>query len=64
MLTEGAVTTETGNLFQYFTSLSEKADPLVGVPSKATTSGEGGIQVRINIQETREYLERGDQIDP
>ncbi len=27
MLTEGAVTTEAGSLFQYFTTLAEKADP-------------------------------------
>ncbi len=28
-LTEGAVTTEAGSLFQYFTALTEKADPLL-----------------------------------
>ncbi len=49
-LEEGAVTTEAGSLFQYFTTLTEKADPflsavvrtleyLVGVPSKAASSG-------------------------
>ncbi len=27
--TEGAVTTEAGSLFQYFTTLTEKADPLL-----------------------------------
>ncbi len=27
--TEGAVTTEAGSLFQYFTTLPEKADPLL-----------------------------------
>ncbi len=29
MLTEGAITTEAGNVFQYFTTLTEKADPLL-----------------------------------
>ncbi len=29
MLTEGAVTTEAGILFQYFTTLTENADPLL-----------------------------------
>ncbi len=28
-LTEGAVTTEAGSLFQYFTTLTENADPLL-----------------------------------
>ncbi len=28
-LTEGAVTTEAGSLFQYFTNLTENADPLL-----------------------------------
>ncbi len=28
-LTEGAVTAETGSLFQHFTALTEKADPLL-----------------------------------
>ncbi len=28
-LTEGAVTTEAGSLFQYFTTLIENADPLL-----------------------------------
>ncbi len=28
-LTEGAVTTEAGNLFHYFTSFTESADPLL-----------------------------------
>ncbi len=28
-LTEGVVTTETGSLFQYFTSLTENADPFL-----------------------------------
>ncbi len=28
-LTEGAVTTEAGSLFQYFTTLTESADPLL-----------------------------------
>ncbi len=28
ILTEGAVTTEAGSLFQYFTTLTEKADPI------------------------------------
>ncbi len=28
-LTEGTVTTEAGSLFQYFTTLTEKADPLL-----------------------------------
>ncbi len=29
ILTAGAVTTEAGSLFQYFTTLTEKADPLL-----------------------------------
>ncbi len=29
ILTDGAVTTEVGSLFQYFTTLTEKADPLL-----------------------------------
>ncbi len=43
LLTEGAVTTEAVILFQYFTTLTEKADPLVGggsylrMPSKSMT---------------------------
>ncbi len=63
------VTTEFGSLFQYITTLPEKADPsfgggsnlgvLVGVPSKAASSGRVKKQVRINNQETREYLECG-----
>ncbi len=31
-LTEGVVATEAGSLLQYFTALTENADPLVGVP--------------------------------
>ncbi len=52
-LTEGAVTAKAGSLFQYFTNLTEKADPLLR-----------WWLVRINIQETREYLECGNQLDP
>ncbi len=42
ILTEGAVTTEVGSLFQYSTKLTEKSDPLKhpeGVPSKAMSGG-------------------------
>ncbi len=62
ILTEGAVRTATGSLFQYFTTLTEKATPLLrrwllhwgtfyGVPSKTQTSGEK--TVRISLQEAR-----------
>ncbi len=37
---------------------------LVEVPSKAASSGREEKQARINIQETREYLECGNQADP
>ncbi len=70
MLTEGVVTTEAGSLLQYFTALNEKLTPptpveartlehLVGVPSKAASSGREEIKVRIHIQNTRKYLECG-----
>ncbi len=43
--TEGGVTTEAGSLFQYFTTLTEKADPLLRqwlIPCRgAATSGKG-----------------------
>ncbi len=29
LLTEGSATTETGSIFQYFTTLTENADPLI-----------------------------------
>ncbi len=58
-LTEGAVTTEAGNLFQYFTTLTENADPLLrrwstlkGCPLRPHRPGG-----RINIQKALEYLE-------
>ncbi len=37
---------------------------LEGVPSKAAKIGREKKQVRINIQETLEYLECGNQVDP
>ncbi len=52
-LTEETVTAKGGILFQYFTNLTEKADPLLR-----------WWLVRINIQETREYLKCGNQVDP
>ncbi len=70
-LTEGAVTTETGSLFQYFTTLIENSDPLlrtleylVGVPSKAVPSMREKKQVWVNIQKALEYLECGNQVSP
>ncbi len=73
ILTEGAVTTEAGSFFQYFTTLTEKGRPspsavartleyLVGVPSKVVLSGRSKNQVRINIQVTCEYLTYGYQV--
>ncbi len=52
-LAEGVVTAKAGSLFQYFTNLTEKADPLLG-----------WWLFQINIQETREYLKCGNQVDP
>ncbi len=60
ILTEGAITTKTGNLFHYFITLTAKGRPspaavaltmeyLVGVPSKAALSGMENKQVRINM---------------
>ncbi len=44
ILTEGAVATEAGSLFQYFTILTENADPLggdlhLGVPCRGALLG-------------------------
>ncbi len=67
-LTEGAVTTEAGSLLQYFITLTENVartlEYLVGVPSKAASSGRKEKQVQINIQKTLEYLGDGNQVDP
>ncbi len=75
ILTEGAISTEAGGLIAVFQNSHRKGCPsppavalnldyLVGVPSKAGTSGREKKQVRINIQKTREYLDCGDQISP
>ncbi len=39
ILTEGAVTTEGGSLFQYFTALTENADPLRWCPLRPRRAG-------------------------
>ncbi len=68
-LTEGAVTTEGGSLFQYFTTLAENVDPFLrrwlapwstfkGCPLREEK------QVRINAQKALEYLEGGNQVSP
>ncbi len=48
-LTEGAVTTEAGSLFQYFTTLSFGGDSHLGVPCRGVLLGrvewEGGKTV-------------------
>ncbi len=51
--TEGAVTAVAGSL-----------EYLVGVSSKAATSGREKKQVRINIQRVLEYLEVGNEVIP
>ncbi len=72
---EGAVTTETGSLFQYFTTLTEKADPLLprwlvpwsiweGGPLRPRRVGGRKKLVHIHVQKTREYLEGGNQVSP
>ncbi len=68
-LTQGAVTTEAGSLFQYFTTLSFVGGSHLGVSysgallSRAEWEGEKK-RVRIIIQKTREYLEGGNQVSP
>ncbi len=64
-LTEGAVTTKAGGLFQYFTTphrnrltISFGGGSYLGVPCRSALGShvecEGEKQVRPNIQETRE----------
>ncbi len=56
-LTEGAVVTEAGSLFQYFTTPTENADlaPWIALINRVERKEEK--QVRIIIQKTRKYLE-------
>ncbi len=47
-------------LFQYFTTLTEKVDNLVPCSARlGRVERKGGKKVRINIQEALEYLECG-----
>ncbi len=62
---------EAGSLFQYFTTLTENADPLLrhlGVLLSSAILGrvERGKekQVGINIQKALEYLEGGNHVSP
>ncbi len=68
ILTDGAVTTEAGSLFHYFTTLTAKValtlEYQLGVSAWAASSGREKKQVRINIQEACEYLEGGNQVNP
>ncbi len=67
-LTEGAVTTKPGA----YSSISQPSSSavartlecLVGVPFKAASCGREEVQVQINIQKAREYLEGGNQASP
>ncbi len=74
-LAEGAATAEAGSLFQYFTTLTENADPLlrrlratlncpVGMSSLAASSGREGKPIRVNNQNARGYPEGGNQVSP
>ncbi len=68
-LTEGAVTTKAGSLFQYFTTLTENANPLLRrwLAPCSTLKGcplRKEKQIRINIQKALEYLEGGNQVSP
>ncbi len=68
ILTEVAVATEAGCLFQYYTTLTEKAAPLLWwwlvhwSTLVAPMSTKRKKQVRINVKETHEYLEFGNVV--
>ncbi len=72
ILTEGAVTTEAGSLFQYFTTLTEKAQSLPRrwlapwgiVPCRGALLGRVESEVHINNQKASEYLECVNQVKP
>ncbi len=70
-LTEGAVTTEAGSLFQYFTTLTENADPLLrrwlgGVRFRGALLGRFEQEGRIGVTNAQAFwlahLRRGDLI--
>ncbi len=57
-MTEGAVRTEAGSLFQYLTILTENADPLLRQWLARRVGGRKN-NIYINILKAREYLEGG-----
>ncbi len=70
-LTGGAVTTEAGSLFQYYsTTLTEKGDHLLRrwlvpcMPSKAAKSGREKKTSSDQYSRDREYLKCGNRVDP
>ncbi len=69
---QGAVTTEAGDLIQYFTNLIENTNSMLArtlkylmwVPSLASSSERMVKHVRINLHKARKNLKRGYQAIP